>query len=275
MKARAKRPRLEDFDDLGDPAPEPGPGPVSQINKRKGVGGGDPAVAQRLHEAVRPCLTTVLQIHSLKRDRKPPPETAQPHMRQLLATTMSRLEALNLSHEELQDLRYGLVAFIDEFMQADPGRLREFWQANLLQLEFFGETRAGEGFFERLEHAKAENRQSVMRVYYLCLLFGFQGIYGQHGELERENLIESLKDALGQRSRVSPTLSPHGDRPGEAGVDRTRNRLLQWLAVAAASMAVIWYFGLLFTIDAQEHTLSDDLQGAYEDVKAGIVSPGR
>jgi type IV/VI secretion system ImpK/VasF family protein len=230
----------------------------------------------KLNDAVRPCLTTVIQIHQLKRDRKPPPEIAQTHMRQLLNGSMRRLEALSLRHEELEDLRYGLVAFIDEFMQADGGRLREFWQANLLQLEFFGETRAGEGFFERLQRAKNEGRRSVLHVYYLCLLSGFHGVYGQHGELERENLIESIKQALDLDARTAaPALSPRGARPSEAGVDHTRNRLLQWFAVAAASMAVIWYFGLVFTLDAQERALSDSLREAYDDVKAGLVTPSR
>ena len=59
-------------------------------------------------------------------------------------------------------------------------------------------------------------------------------------------------------------------RPDEPGVDRERNRLLQWLAVGAALMAVIWYFGLLFTLDAQESSLSETLRDAYEDVKAGL-----
>ncbi len=264
-RARAPEPDLDDDDDLAVDA--------DPVSKSRVIPKKDAANVQRLTAAVRPCLTTVVQLCQLQREQKPPPEIVQRHMRALLSETMGRLEALSLPHEELQDLRYGLVAFIDELMQVEGGRLREFWQANLLQLEFFSETRAGEGFFERLERAKTEGRKNVLRVYYLCLLSGFHGVYGQHGELERENLIESLKGALGQAGKQPSLLSPHGARPVEAGVDHTRNRLLQWLAVAAATMAVIWYFGLVFTLDAQEQILTESLREAYEDVTAGLAAP--
>ncbi len=273
MRARPRRARAHEFD-LDAPEPEDDDiDPAEARASRSRLVQKRVAKAQRLNAAVRPCLTTVAQLCQLKREQKPPPEIVQRHMRSLLNDSMSRLEALSLPHEELQDLRYGLVAFIDEFMQLESGRLRDFWQANLLQLEFFGETRAGEGFFERLERAKTEGRQHVLQVYYLCLLSGFHGVYGRHGELERENLIEGLKSLLGQGRKNTPALSPHGARPLEAGVDRTRNRLLQWFAVAAAAMAVIWYFGLVFTLDAQEQVLTDALREAYEDVTAGFAGP--
>ncbi len=227
---------------------------------------------KKVNDIVRPCLITVTQLHNLKRERKPPPEMVYQNLRNLLGSTVRKLEGVGLPPEDVQDIRYALVAFIDELMQSDPGPLREFWVSHLLQLEFFSETRAGEGFFERLEKVKSARKGPVMRVYYLCLLFGFHGIYGQHGELERENLIVGVQSALGDCGGLvnEPNLAPHGHRPDEPGIDRERNRLLQFLAIAAAVMAVVWYVGLVFTVDAQEHTLTETLQNAYEDLKAGL-----
>jgi type VI secretion system protein ImpK len=227
---------------------------------------------KKVNDIVRPCLITVTQLHHLKRERKPPPEMAYQNLRNLLNSTVRKLEGVGLTPEEVQDIRYALVAFIDELMQSDPGPLREFWVSHLLQLEFFSETRAGEGFFERLEKLKSARRGPALRVYYLCLLFGFHGIYGQHGELERENLIVGVQQALSDCNGLvnDPILSPHGHRPDEPGIDRERNRLLQFLAIAAAVMAVVWYVGLVFTVDAQEHTLTEMLQNSYEDLKAGL-----
>lgn len=233
-------------------------------------------VVKKVNDVVRPTLITVSQLQQLKRERKPPPEMAYQNLRALLNTTMRKLEGIGLTPEDMQHVKYALVAFIDELMQADPGPLRDFWVSHLLQLEFFSETRAGEGFFERLERLRAEKRAPVLRVYYLCLLFGFHGIYGQHGELERENLIVGVQQALQECGALytDPVLAPHARRPDEPGIDRERNRLLQWLAIAAAVMAVVWYVGLVFTVDAQERNLTELLQNSYEDLKAGLSGSG-
>ena len=234
-------------------------------------------VSKKVNDVVRPCLITVTQLHQLKRERRPPPEMAYQNLRGLLNNTMRKLEGSSgLSPEDISDIRYALVAFIDELMQSDPGPLRDFWVSHLLQLEYFSETRAGEGFFERLERLRTEHRGPVLRVYYLCLLFGFHGIYGQHGELERENLIVGVQQALTESGDLvpDPIIAPRAARPDEPGIDRERNRLLQWLAIAAAVMAVVWYVGLVFTVDAQEKTLTELLQNSYEDLKAGLVGSG-
>jgi type VI secretion system protein ImpK len=246
---------------------------LSKFNPaREGLTG----TVKKVNDVVRPTLITVSQLHQLKRERRPPPEMAYQNLRALLNNTMRKLEGIGLTPEDMQNVKYALVAFIDELMQSDPGPLRDFWVSHLLQLEFFSETRAGEGFFERLERLRSEKRAPVLRVYYLCLLFGFHGIYGQHGELERENLIVGVQQALTECGALAatPVLAPNAPRPDEPGIDRERNRLLQWLAIAAALMAVVWYVGLVFTVDAQERTLTEMLQNSYEDLKAGLSGSG-
>jgi type VI secretion system protein ImpK len=244
-------------------------------SRKKRVGDTGPIVRagelpQRLNDAVRPCLTTIVQLQGVRRDRKPPPELAYQHVKALLTRTLQQIDALRLPPEDADHVRYALVAFIDEAMQSEAGPLRDFWQSHLLQLEQFGETRAGEGFFERLRRIQADDKNAILRVYYLCLLLGFHGMYGRQGELERENLLDDLRTRLEGPALDDVVLSPQGERPDEPGVDRERNRLLQWLAVGAASMAAVWYLGLLFTMDAQERNLSDILDRAYEDVKVGL-----
>jgi type VI secretion system protein ImpK len=151
-------------------------------------------------------------------------------------------------------------------MQADQGPLKDFWQAHLLQLELFGETRAGEGFFDRLSRARDERRLPVLRVYYLCLLFGFHGIYAHHGELERENLMESVRESLGVPLEDSAPLAPFGLRPDEPAADGDRNRLLQWLAASAAALAVVWYAGVAFSVTSSARALERALSNASDAI---------
>ncbi|MET0339609.1 MAG: DotU family type IV/VI secretion system protein [Polyangiales bacterium] len=222
-----------------------------------------------IHDAVRPCLADITYL--ARRAPMPPNDVVFDHARAALQKAKLRLDGLGLDPRDREDVFYGLVAYIDEALQAEPGPLKEFWQAHLLQLEHFGETRAGEGFFERLARARGERRQQVVRAYYVCLLLGFRGIYGHHGELERENLIASVRDTLGAHDDLlaARVLSPFGARPDEPGIDRHMSRLVQSVAGAALAMAALWYVGLLFVVDARAHTLTEQLTSALADLRAG------
>lgn len=220
-----------------------------------------------VHEAVRPLLVELAYLRL--RDKPPPGDVLFDHARSQLNRLRTKLEELGMPPEDVRDIYYALVAFIDEAMQADQGPLKDFWQAHLLQLELFGETRAGEGFFERLAEARDERRLAVLRVYYLCLLFGFQGVYAQHGEFERENLIAELRSVLGIQAVMEKALAPFGPRPDEPAADRERNRLLQRLAVGAAILAVVWYGGIAFTLDARARVLGGALSQAAAALVAG------
>lgn len=242
--------------------------------KRKQLARGD-AVARRLesperplHEAVRPLLVELSYLR--RRENMPPADVLFEYARKQLNRVRTKLEALGLPPEDVTDAYYALVAFVDEAMQADQGPLKDFWQAHLLQLELFGETHAGEGFYDRMIRVQDERRLSVLRVYYLCLLFGFQGIYAQHGELERENLMESVRESLGIPLDDSVPLAPFGPRPDEPAADDDRNRLLQWLAMSSAALAVVWYAGIAFSVNASARAVSDALSQAADNVAASF-----
>jgi type VI secretion system protein ImpK len=223
-----------------------------------------------LHEAVRPLLVELSYLR--RRENMPPADVLFEYARKQLNRLRAQLQELGLPPEDVTDAYYALVAFVDEAMQADQGPLKDFWQAHLLQLELFGETRAGEGFFDRLLRVQTERRLPVLRVYYLCLLFGFHGIYAHHGELERENLMESVRETLGIPLEDNAPLAPFGPRPDEPAADGARNRLLSWLAVSAAALAVAWYTGTAFSVNASARALSDALSRAADDITQTFVA---
>ena len=133
-------------------------------------------------------------------------------------------------------------------MLSKGGALRDFWLPRLLQMRYFNENVAGEAFFERLAVIRRETtRSDVLRVYYLCLLFGFRGKYRvRGGEIELLDIIDAVRNEL-IRVRQIPTelaLSPSGQRPYEPIADARRNMLLVWLSVAAAVTSVLLYAAL-------------------------------
>jgi hypothetical protein len=48
--------------------------------------------------------------------------------------------------------------------------------------------------------------------------------------------------------------------------------LLTWLAGTAAVLAVVWYVGIAFSVDARARVLGTSLSRAADDIAAGVTS---
>jgi type VI secretion system protein ImpK len=178
----------------------------------------------------------------------------------------SRAKELELSPTDAENGSYALVALIDEMAVNQDGAIKEYWQPRLLQMRFFNENVAGDGFFDRLSAMRGDPRQArVVRVFYLCILFGFRGKYRVRGsELELLEIEEGVRAEL-QRQGVIPrevVLSPSGKRPHERIADSSRNRLLFGLATAAACVSVLLYVGLRLALARDTSLLVEHINSA-------------
>ena len=110
---------------------------------------------------------------------------------------------------------YALVALTDEVAINTPEPLRSYWMSQPLQLHYFGENVAGEGFFARLQALLSDGRRiEVLRVYHLCLLFGFQGKYGfPGGDVELLRIADGVRNLLERNLEVPDELAPAASRP--------------------------------------------------------------
>jgi type VI secretion system protein ImpK len=90
--------------------------------------------------------------------------------------------------------------------------MRDQWERNALQLEYFGEQLAGNKFFEKLEAMlnQIDVTKDAVEVYYVCMLLGFKGKYAVY---EQEKLLETMQrtaNALVKVGKIAPVeLSPH------------------------------------------------------------------
>src|ERR1700690_260602 len=130
------------------------------------------------------------------------PQAVQAQLRTLVDSFKERARKAALPEKDAQDIAYALVALIDEVGLRAPEPLRGYWMSQPLQLHYFGENVAGEGFFTRLDSLLADGRRFVaLRVYQLCLLFGFQGKYGfPGGDVELMRIAETVRNQA-QRSQ--------------------------------------------------------------------------
>lgn len=156
----------------------------------------------------------------------------------------SNCRSIGTSEQHTRDAMYALVALLDETVLSAPGPCRDVWLSSPLQLEYFGDNIAGEGFFRRLDALREQSDvDDVLGIYYLCLSLGFEGKYRIMNPEERGKIIAGLAERLGG-GREKKRLSPHAFRPmSTLGKSRSGFTLIPlWMfgAFGATATAVLW-----------------------------------
>lgn len=170
-----------------------------------------------------------------------------------------RAREQGLAQRDADDMAYALVALCDEIAMGKPEPMRGYWMARPLQLHFFHETLAGEGFFQRLQDLRRDPRRAdVLRVYYQCLLLGFQGKYSMRGgEIELIRISDSLRPEVERQLEVPDRLSPAGEPPDEPLVRSSRRNPFLWIALGVFAVAIAVFIGLRLSLDRQVTQIGD------------------
>ena len=152
----------------------------------------------------------------------PSPEIMKRRVATLLEDMDRRGAELGIQKVDLEEARYAIVAFIDEQLFKAPWAGRQEWMLEPLQLVYFNENTAGEGFFTRLDALERDpTRVHVLEVYYLCLTLGFLGRYAVRGGEGLGAVIDRLAAILGRATPQGDVLSPRG-APLDQGKTRGR-----------------------------------------------------
>jgi type VI secretion system protein ImpK len=216
----------------------------------------------RITRTVSECFGAVIHLRRTEPSALPEPEQVHRRLRAFVDRMLKRAAEEGFIHQDAQDLAYAVVALLDEVALAQSESMREFWMSQTLQFHYFKENRAGEGFFKRLNTIRVDpNRREVLRVYYLCLLLGFQGRYRvRGGELELMELTDNLARDLAQGgSYGTDTLSPHGERPPD-GLRQTARRLpLLAFSAGALLCALLVYTGLRIALSTEASALAETI----------------
>jgi type VI secretion system protein ImpK len=195
----------------------------------------------RINGVTGECFNAIAQLRQLDESALPTSEALHRRMRGFVDAMMQRAAQAGFGREDVNDIAYAIVALVDEVALSKSDALRQFWVGQQLQLLYFQENVAGEGFFTRLEAIRRDpRRHEVLRVYALALLFGFQGRYRvRGGELELMNLTDDLQRSLG-RARVhdAETLSPQGEPPEVKRAGKGAKRIVVYAAGGAIAAAL-------------------------------------
>lgn len=206
----------------------------------------------KTNEITSECFIALSQLRELEGPAISP-ERVHDRLKEFVKSMRSRAREQGLSGRDADDMAYAIVAMVDEVAMGKPEPIRGYWMGNPLQLALFNETLAGEGFFTRLQDLRRDPRRAdVLRVYYQCLLFGFQGKYAiRGGDLELMRLIDSIKPEVERHLEMSETLSPAGDPPDEPLVRASGKNTFLWVALGMFALAIAVFIGLRVSLSHQ------------------------
>ena len=139
------------------------------------------------------------------------------------------------------EAKYAFCALFDETVLSMGGdELAEPWSGAPLQLQYFGEHLAGEGFFQHLDRLRTDPQQNleILDVYYSCLLLGFKGRY----LIEGTELLDLLTNRLRQEILLvkggEAPFAPHA-RPSKRTTEFIEKSLPLWAYFGAFALLAV------------------------------------
>lgn len=151
--------------------------------------------------------------------------------------------------QQIQNAKYALAAFVDELVLSSAWPGRNTWMGKPLQLQFFGEHLAGEGFFKKLIEIRqtAIENIDVLEIYYICLQLGFEGAYRMRGldqlltlQIDIRNQIELI------RGVIDPRLAPDG--VAKPTTTARVGMLVPYWVIASVTAAILFFIYLVYAI---------------------------
>lgn len=196
------------------------------------------------------CFNALTQLRELD-DPIASPEQIHARLCGFVDAMRERARDQGMSQRDADDTAYAVVALADEIAMVKPEPLGSYWMSQPLQLKYFNENQAGEGFFRKVSELQRDARRfDVLRTYYQCLLFGFQGKYGvRGGDLELMRIVDGLRPEIVSHVEMPDSLAPAGDPPDQAMMRRSRRNPFMWVALGVLAVAVAVFIGLRVSLD--------------------------
>ncbi len=142
-----------------------------------------------LTDCFMPLIAYVAFFQQKAARKQPPFEQVKGDIMRLLAESEAYVSKGAFSHDDYDQARFMVCAWVDEMILASSWNHKGMWQHEQLQRTYYNTTDAGEEVFERL-NVLGFHQQDVREVYYLCLALGFKGRFIHQGD---DYLLEQLR----------------------------------------------------------------------------------
>ncbi len=161
----------------------------------------------QLQQRVSRIFTLMNNFHQTLSQQSEAKELAYQDFRHSIENEFLQLDqhakAINLDARQLEHTKYALAAYVDELVMTSDWQYRNQWMFKSLQLQFFNEHSAGDGFFLRLSILMQDCKRHIecLDIYFVCLQLGFKGKYRVEG-LEKLQALQA--DLYTKISAVRP-----------------------------------------------------------------------
>jgi type VI secretion system protein ImpK len=152
-------------------------------------------------------------------------------------------EQHGITSHDIKTAKYAVMALFDEVVMTSSWTERHHWMAKSLQWTYFGEHNAGEQFFKKIQELRefSHDKIDVLEIYYLCLQFGFKGIYRvAHQESLKILMSELQKIIIRQRDIADFSLTPITINTQHDNKAMLKIRYLKWLKLSFGGMFIIY-----------------------------------
>jgi len=184
-----------------------------------------------------------LQLRSAKEYGDP--KVLREKILQLLDKIEREARQHEYSLEDIQRVKFALVAFLDESIIASDWSQKDSWLSKPLQLQLYDRFDAGEEFYNKLDAMLDEIQLNteVLEVYYLCMTLGFKGKYGVTEQEKQRIIVDDIYHELKLSNFNKPdVLSPNGDRKEEIR-EIIQSEIPYWtIGVGTAVTGLLIYF---------------------------------
>lgn len=226
----------------------------------------------RVNEVTKDAFNGLIQLRNVPKDAPVRPEQLYQRLKGFVDEAIQRGKQTGMLESDISDITYALVACADEAAQRKPGPLREHWLQRPLQLHYFAENIAGDGFFDRLERILADPRRiEALVVYHQCLQLGFEGRFAvRGGELELDHVKRRVREAMGALLRPEPVSRRHLPKK-----EPLRSRRLDFVALWVGLFSILFALCFLIVLRIALDRMSADLGNRSLKVLEGFADDQR
>ena len=179
----------------------------------------------------------------------------------LFKSIEAKSKQLNIAEDDFLNAKYAASALVDETVLYSSWPQRTVWLDNPMAVEYFNDALAGEMFFDRLERIRTdESKLKLLEVYYLCLMFGFEGRFRIQTPEELRDYINGIRAQLSFKD--AEKLSPHAE-PQKISIKK-RTLIPKWAMFASFGFVALIAI-VIFII------LKIDMVGFANNIADGIT----
>jgi type VI secretion system protein ImpK len=191
----------------------------------------------------------------------PPPDILRQRINVLFSSMSQRGKQAGIADVDLRDATYAIAALMDEQLLRSNWSGRTAWMAQPLQLTYFNENTAGEGFYQRLTALEqTPGKEHLVQIYYLCVALGFKGRYAVAGVGDLNAEQEHARNVVAQRLPNSEVLSPSGYARSNLPLGRRRQPPTVIIGAAVCIGCIVLFVVLKVILSSTASTAVDDIK---------------